>query len=66
MSNKLVKITIELTDQEAWDLAQFHKRIGLSAFRECAAPGDDDEAYRMLNAAEKIRYALTDAGYSPR
>jgi cytochrome c len=64
MSNNLVKITVELTDQEAWDLAQFNKRVGFNGFRECAA--DDNEAYRMRDAADKLRQALADAGYVPR
>lgn len=44
---------IQLSDQEAWDLAQFLKRIGYSDFRSNAV--DDGEAHRMLNVAEKVR-----------
>lgn len=59
-----ISVTIEFTDQEAWDLAQFFKRVGFTDYRSNAI--DDAEAYRMLDAAEKIRRALRDIGYEPR
>ena len=60
----VVSITVELTPQEAWDYAQFLKRVGFSNYRENAV--DHDEAYRMLAVGEKVRSALADAGYEPR
>ena len=59
-----VRITVELTPQEAWDYAQFLKRVGFSNYRENAH--DQDEAYRMMAVGEKFRAALADAGYAPR
>ena len=60
----LVRLSVDLTPGEAWDFAQFLKRAGFSTYRECAV--DRDEAYRMLNAGEKVRAALADVGYAPR
>lgn len=59
-----VSLTIELTDDEAWNLAQFLKRVGFSDFRNNAL--DDTEAYAMKAAAERVQMALASAGYSPR
>lgn len=61
---QVVSVTVELTPQEAWDYAQFLKRVGFSNYRENAQ--DQDEAYRMLAVGEKFRAALADAGYAPR
>ena len=58
-----VCITIKFSDQEAWDLAQFLTRAGFSDFRSNTV--DDDEAHRMIAAAEKVRKALADVGYLP-
>lgn len=55
---------VQFFDQEAWDLAQFLKRVGYSDFRGNAV--DDEEAYRMLAAAEKVRKNLVAIGYAPR
>lgn len=55
---------VQFFDQEAWDLAQFLKRVGFAEFRSNAV--DDDEAYRMQSAAEKFRGNLAAMGYSPR
>ena len=38
-------LVMPLTNQEAWDLAQFLKRVGYAEFRSNAV--DDDETYRM-------------------
>ena len=59
-----VRLAVELTDAEAWNLAQFFKRAGFSDFR--AHAWDDDEAYAMRDAADRVRVALTEAGYAPR
>jgi hypothetical protein len=61
---KTVRLAMELTDAEAWHLAQFLKRVGFSDFRSNAQ--DDDEAYAMRDAADRVRVALADAGYAPR
>ena len=57
-------LDLALGEQNAWDLAQFLKRAGFSEFRACAV--DQDEAYRMIAAADKVRRALADAGVDPR
>jgi hypothetical protein len=59
-----VSITVELTDDQAWNLAQFLKRVGFSDFRTNAQ--DDAEAYAMRDAADRVRVALAAAGYAPR
>jgi hypothetical protein len=61
---KDLNLFIELTEQEAWDYAQFLKRVGFSEFRANAQ--DDDEAYRMLAVSAKIRQAINDLGINPR
>ncbi|WP_347988683.1 hypothetical protein [Methylomonas sp. AM2-LC] len=58
------RLTVLLTDQEVWDLAQYFKRTGFSDYRSNAV--DEAEAYRMLSAGEKIRNALAELGYAPR
>jgi hypothetical protein len=57
-------LMVQLSDQDAWGLAQFLKRVGYSDFRSNAV--DDKEAYRMLAAAEKVRRNLVAMGYDPR
>ncbi len=45
-------------------LAQFLKRVGLDDYRRLSV--DPDEAWTMLEAGERVRKALADAGYAPR
>jgi hypothetical protein len=59
-----VDVTVQLSETEAWDLAQFLKRVGFDQFYGNAQ--DTDEAYRMLFAAEKVRKALAEVGFAPR
>jgi hypothetical protein len=59
-----VEITVTLTETEAWELAQFFKRVCFSDYRSCAA--SDAEAYHMRDAGEQIRRALAEHGYAPR
>ena len=63
-NTEAVVITLELTDREAWDFAQFLKRTGHSDYLVNAE--NDTQAYSMLYAGEKERSALADAGYAPR
>lgn len=56
-------LSVSLSEQEAWDLAQFLKRAGYADFRSIAV--DVDEAYRMQSAAEKLKSNLAAIGYSP-
>lgn len=57
-------IKVELPESEAWALAEFLKRAGLSDYRMLAA--SDDEAYEMRDAGERVRAALADRGIDPR
>ncbi|MCP4697823.1 MAG: hypothetical protein GY862_13370 [Gammaproteobacteria bacterium] len=59
-----MKITVEMTKRQAWDLAQFVKRAGWQEFRQNAA--SEDEAYRIKDAIFVLQDALTEAGYAPR
>ena len=61
---KTIDLAVTLTDAQARHLAQFLKRVGFSDFRSNAQ--DDDEAYAMRDAADRVRVALADAGYAPR
>jgi len=61
---RAVTLRVELTDAEAWNLAQFLKRVGFSDFRTNAQ--DDAEAYAMRDAADRVGVALAEAGYAPR
>lgn len=63
-SGDVVMISVELTKGEAWELAQFCKRSRFSHYRECAR--DDDEAYTMIHAMDKVRKALAEKGHAPR
>jgi cytochrome c len=56
-------VTIEFTDQEAWDLAQFFKKVDFTDYRSNAI--DEAEANRMLAAGEKSRKILALQGYQP-
>ena len=59
-----MQFTIELTDEQAWALAQYLKRIGYTSYRAHAA--SDTEAWQMSNAVDALRIALADAGVNPR
>ena len=59
-----VAIQVTLTDAQAWELAQFLKRVCFSDYRSHAT--SDEEAYQMVNAGERIRAALAEQGYAPR
>ena len=63
-TQKPIRVEFELAAQEAWDLAQFLKRVGFREFRINAA--DENEAYRMRDAAERVRRALAQIGFAPR
>jgi len=60
----MVTITAELTEDEAWALAQFLKRLTYTDCRSHAVDGG--EAYTMISAADKIRESLADVGFAPR
>ena len=59
-----VEIQVVLTDAQAWEFAQFLKRVCFSDYRAHAT--SEAEAYRMVEAGELVRQALAEAGYAPR
>lgn len=63
MENEIT-ITPPMTDSQAQAYAQFLKRVGFSDYMRNAA--DSAEAYTMIEAGERIRRALAEAGYAPR
>ncbi|KQZ32552.1 hypothetical protein [Duganella sp. Root1480D1] len=62
--DRTVYLAFDLPADEALALAQFLKRVGLDDYRRLAV--DPDEAWTMLEAGERVRKALADAGYAPR
>ena len=67
----LVTLRAELTAQEAWHLAQFIKRLRFDQYLELTNGGysrqdREEQAYTMRAATDKIRQALSTAGYAPR
>jgi hypothetical protein len=61
---KTFEITIALTEAQAWELAQFLKRVSFREYRDNAT--NDDEAYLMRDAGYIIQSALAERGYAPR
>jgi len=56
-----------LTDDEKYELALFFKRICFNSILECTDGGTDkDQAYRMIDAIEKLQKELASQGYNPR
>jgi len=61
---KTVELHIELSDIQAYEYAQFLKRVCFSDYRSHAQT--ENEAYVMVHAGERIRAALEAQGYAPR
>jgi hypothetical protein len=59
-----VIVTIEFDAEQAWALAQLVKRIGWADCRSLAE--DDEQTRQMIQATERVRAALAEAGYAPR
>jgi len=57
-------VQVELTDAQAWALAQMVKRLGWLDLRPVAV--DAAEIRIMLTALERVRQALENVGYAPR
>lgn len=62
MTTTTIKIILEVAEAEA--LAQFVKRVGFDEIRQNAQ--NDEEAYAIREAINKLQTALDFAGYSPR
>jgi len=59
-----VVVQLLLSDEQAWALAQLLKRLGYADCRGLAQ--DDNEAWLMVLASERVRRALAEVGYAPR
>ena len=59
-----ISIKVQWERAEAEAIAEFLKRAGHSDYRRLAC--NDDEAFVMLYAADKLRDALAAAGIAPR
>ena len=57
-------VELELSEDEAWALAEFVKRVTWSEMRACAV--DDDEAYMIRFAVLAVGEALASQGIAPR
>jgi len=64
MSDHRVTVTVDLSPELAWALAQFVKRVGWCELQANAV--DDDEAYQIRTALEYLRDGLALAGFAPR
>ena len=60
----LIEINVQLTEAQAYEFAQFLKRVCFSDYRGCAT--SNAEAQHMMDAGEQIRSALAENGYAPR
>jgi hypothetical protein len=63
-TNLNLNLHLELSEDEALAFTQFLKRACLSNYRELAA--NQDEAYEMQYAGEKLRKAFAQSGFAPR
>ena len=59
-----VTVQLLLSDEQAWAFAQLLKRLGFGDCRGLAQ--DDNEAWLMMLAAERVRRALAEVGVDPR
>jgi hypothetical protein len=59
-----MNINVELRDDLTWALPQFLKRVDYNDYRALAV--DEQEAYGMVDAGEKVRAALGDQDITPR
>lgn len=64
MTDLVVKVALELPEEEAMALAQFVKRAYRDVARQLA--GDEQEADAIVMAWMRLRQALAEAGYAPR
>lgn len=61
MGQGINTLSLELDDKEALALAQFVKRLTWSDLRGCAV--DDDEAYVIKDAVDKLQRAMAEEGF---
>jgi hypothetical protein len=61
-----MKITLDLTDDQAWNLALFLKRQSWTAFACASDPTDPEEPHRFSDAVSAAARELRNAGIAPR
>lgn len=59
-----IDLDVGLSREQALALAQFLKRVGIDDYRRLAV--DQEEAWLMLDACERVRDALREVGIAPR
>ena len=65
-TNTPVRLTVDLTRQQAWDLAQFLKRTAFNDVLRATVGNDEEEAYAMLEGIRALERALEEVGVAPR
>lgn len=60
----MIDLDVGLSMEQALALAQFLKRVGIDDYRRLAV--DQEEAWLMLDAGERVRDALREIGIAPR
>lgn len=70
-NGKLVRIDVEMSEEEAYQLAQFAKRSTFSQYYDRTEGHLPDEertrrAYLMIGGIEALKRALAEIGYAPR
>ncbi len=61
---RTIDLDVGLSREQALALAQFLKRVGIDDYRRLAV--DQEEAWLMLDAGERVRDALREVGIAPR
>ena len=59
-----IPLTVTLTPDEAWAFAYFLRRAGFADYRHLSE--SRDHAHEAVNAGQKVRDALVDAGVIAR
>jgi hypothetical protein len=59
-----IDLDVGLSMEQALALAQFLKRVGIDDYRALAV--DEEEAWLMRDAGERVRAALREVGIAPR
>jgi hypothetical protein len=59
-----IKIAIELNQEDAWCFAEVLKRAGIDDYKRLSKT--EEEAYRAMSAADKIKESLSQSGVNTR
>ena len=60
----MTTLTLELTEDQSWALAELYKRISYTDFRNLSK--NDDEANAMRDGVYELAKALKEQGFNPR